>query len=285
MERAYYAATLREFLLTPDVTILGTLAHNCGFDISREQRDAWAEQITILKSALEDDPGSIYFEYSIPRMGRRADVVIISGTIIFVVEFKIGAAEFSRNAVDQVWDYALDLKNFHETSHDCWIAPILIASNCTGAEVIINFERQLDKVFTPIKSSVGAFPHILKKLAGISAGAAIAPAEWERGRYHPTPTIVEAAMALYRGHSVHEISRSDAGAINLTATSDAISNIIHESNRHSRKSICFVTGVPGAGKTLVGLNIATKHIDKKSELYSIYLSGNDPLVNVLEVVS
>ncbi len=104
---------------------------------------------------------------------------------------------------------------------------------------------------------------------------------WENGRYCPTPTIIEAAMALYNGHSVSEISRSDASAINLSQTSDAISKIIRLSKENSQKSICFVTGVPGAGKTLVGLNIATIHIDKSNDLYSVFLSGNGPLVAIL----
>src|SRR6185436_1750941 len=102
-----------------------------------------------------------------------------------------------------------------------------------------------------------------------------------RGRYYPTPTIIEAAMALYGGHGVAEISRSDAGAVNLGRTSDAIAAIIASAKALTRKSVCFVTGVPGAGKTLVGLNIATRHIDKESELYSVFLSGNGPLVAIL----
>jgi hypothetical protein len=88
-------------------------------------------------------------------------------------------------------------------------------------------------------------------------------------------------MALYNHHSVSEISRSDASAINLSTTSNSISEIIEISRAKSQKSICFITGVPGAGKTLVGLNIATTHIDKKNELYSVFLSGNGPLVSIL----
>ncbi|MFH1196144.1 MAG: DUF2075 domain-containing protein [bacterium] len=104
---------------------------------------------------------------------------------------------------------------------------------------------------------------------------------WENGRYHPTPTIIEAATALYNNHSVEDISRNDASAINLTKTSEAISSIIRLSKENSYKSICFVTGVPGAGKTLVGLNIATTHFDKSNDTYSVFLSGNGPLVSIL----
>jgi hypothetical protein len=115
----------------------------------------------------------------------------------------------------------------------------------------------------------------------LKAGNDIDRKQWEQGRYCPTPTIIEAAMALYNNHSVEEISRSDASAINLSQTSDALSAIIRSSKENSRKSICFVTGVPGAGKTLVGLHIATTHIDKSNDLYSVFLSGNGPLVAIL----
>ncbi len=105
---------------------------------------------------------------------------------------------------------------------------------------------------------------------------------WENGHYKPTPTIIEAARALYFGHSVEEISRNDAEAINISKTSEEISKIIEFSKNEQRKSICFVTGVPGAGKTLVGLNIANKYSDEKNELYSVFLSGNGPLVKILK---
>ena len=122
---------------------------------------------------------------------------------------------------------------------------------------------------------------VIADVLRFAEGKIIDPIQWEQGRYQPTPTIIEAAKALYNGHSVNEISRSDASAINLGETSDAISEIIRFSKDKSHKSICFVTGVPGAGKTLVGLNIATKHIDKKNDLYSVFLSGNGPLVTIL----
>ena len=111
---------------------------------------------------------------------------------------------------------------------------------------------------------------VIIEVLKFSEGNTIDPIQWESGRYQPTPTIIEAAMALYNGHSVNEISRSDASAINLSMTSDTISKIIKISKEKSQKSICFVTGVPGAGKTLVGLNTATKHFDKNNELYSVF---------------
>ncbi|MBI4651171.1 DUF2075 domain-containing protein, partial [Candidatus Desantisbacteria bacterium] len=214
-------------------------------------------------------------------MGKRIDVVIIIGSAIFVLEFKVGEKEFLSYAIDQVWDYALDLKNFHETSHEHFIAPILIATKAKNVTSFVAATPQNDKLLFPIKCNVELLSQAIKDVLFFAEGAIIDPIQWDRGRYSPTPTIVEAAMALYNGHSVSEISRSGDSAINLSETSDTISKIIRFSKNKSHKSICFVTGVPGAGKTLVGLNIATKHIDKSNDLYSVFLSGNGPLVAIL----
>jgi hypothetical protein len=178
-------------------------------------------------------------------------------------------------------DYALDLKNFHESSHEQFIAPILIATKAKGSYSIVATTPQNDKLLLPIKSNTGLLGKIIEDVLRFSEGNEINRTQWEQGRYCPTPTIIEAAMALYNNHSVEDISRSDASDINLTQTSDAVSAIIRSSKDNSRKSICFVTGVPGAGKTLVGLHIATTHIDKSNDLYSVFLSGNGPLVAIL----
>ncbi|MFA6541884.1 MAG: DUF2075 domain-containing protein [Bacteroidota bacterium] len=281
MKREYYSDSIQQFLKTSSDEILGYLVRNSTFDLGKEQSDAWLIEIRILQNALFNFEGSIYFEYSIPRMGKRIDVLIIIQTVIFVLEFKVGEKIFTRSALDQVWDYALDLKNFHETSHNHFIAPVLIATKAKDNLTNVGFAAQNDKVFTPITCNEKLINQIIPHVLSLTGGERINPQEWVDGRYHPTPTIVEAAMALYAGHSVTEISRSDASAINLSETSEAISKIIKSSKHNSHKSICFVTGVPGAGKTLVGLNIATTHIDKSSELYSVFLSGNGPLVAIL----
>ena len=261
--------------------ILGELVKSNDFALEQTQRDAWLEEIDILQETLKPYKGSIYFEYSIPRMGKRIDVVVITGSTIFVLEFKVGKNEFPAYAIDQVWDYALDLKNFHETSHEHFVAPVLIATKAIISSAIVCTTPHNDKLLFPIKCNGESLSQIIADVLRFSEGSAIDPTQWEGGRYQPTPTIIEAAMALYSGHSVNEISRSDASAINLSETSDAISEIIRFSKEKSHKSICFVTGVPGSGKTLVGLNIATKHIDKDNELYSVFLSGNGPLVDIL----
>jgi hypothetical protein len=183
--------------------------------------------------------------------------------------------------MDQVCDYALDLKNFHDSSHKEYIAPVLIATNAKDTVPIVAVTPQNDKLLFTIKSNIAQLGKVIEDVLGFVDSNDIDVHQWESGRYCPTPTIIEAAMALYNNHSVAEITRSDASATNLSQTSAAISEIISSSRENSHKTICLVTGVPGAGKTLVGLDIATKHIDADDDLYSVYLSGNGPLVKIL----
>lgn len=282
MNRAYYSETIPNFLDQSPNEILGILSSSNGFSLEQTQRISWQYQINLLKGILSPYSGSIYFEYSIPRMGKRIDVVLIIESVIFILEFKVGESEFHPYSIDQVYDYALDLKNFHETSHNLTIAPILIATQAKRVNPIISQTGHNDKLLFPIKSNSEMLEATIKAVLNFCDGDSINAQQWESGRYHPTPTIIEAAMALYNNHSVADISRSDASAINLSQTSDAVSEIIRLSKENSEKAICFVTGVPGAGKTLVGLNIATTHIDKNSEIYSVFLSGNGPLVAILQ---
>lgn len=274
MNRAYYSDTIQGFLRDSDTEVLGTLTKNSDFTVEQTQRDAWLEEMAILRSALLAVEGGIYFEYSIPRMGRRIDVVLLIGSVIFVLEFKVGEDKFPAHDLDQVWDYALDLKNFHEPSHGCLIAPVLIATSAPGVVSRVEPIQQSDGVLPPIRTNAHQLKVTIREILRVATGASVERMQWETGRYCPTPTIIEAALALYGGHSVHEISRSDASAINLSQTSDSISSIIDLSKQRGEKSICFVTGVPGAGKTLVGLNMGAKHI-------GVFLSGNGPLVEVL----
>lgn len=284
INRAFYANSIASFLATNEDEVLGALARSNPFPTEAAQRDAWIEQIRILRRVLEpySGRGSIYFEYAVPRLGKRIDVVLLIEHVIFVVEFKVGEKEFVASAIDQVLDYAVDLKNFHETTHDRTVAPVLLATKAKVAISTIGATAQNDGVLLPIRATVDQLPSVLRGVLLFANGSPIDATIWENGRYRPTPTIIEAATALYSGHGVADISRSDASATNLAKTSVAITKIIQESQRTSRKSICFVTGVPGAGKTLVGLDVATKHNDKSSELYSVFLSGNGPLVSILQ---
>ena len=283
MKRAYYTDTIAAFLDEDSAAILGTLAENNPFSLDPSQRDAWLEQIQILKRVLPAyrGQGKVYFEYSIPRLGKRVDVIALVGPAIFVFEFKVGEKDFPSYAIDQVWDYALDLKNFHEPSHELPIVPVLIATKAEEVNPIVAATPENDKLLLPIRSNATTLPDVVRETLLFVDGPVINADIWEHGRYCPTPTIIEAATALYSGHSVTDISRHDAGEINLTLTTKTISEIIQSSKTDSYKSICFVTGVPGAGKTLVGLDIATKYIDKNTDLHSVFLSGNGPLVAIL----
>ncbi len=282
MKRDFYSASISEFRNSSSDEVLGRLALNNPFSLEVNQRRAWLEEISIMKAALNGMEGFISFEYFIPRMGKRVDIVLIIGAVIFVLEFKVDEKEFSAAALEQVWDYALDLKNFHQTSHKPLVAPVLIATKAPSVECSLSAQLDRDNLLHPICSSAGSLPDLIERVLSFAKNEPeIDPLKWQMGRYYPTPTIIEAAQALYSGHSVDAISRSDASAINLTSTSEAISKIIERSAELHLKSICFVTGVPGAGKTLVGLNTATRHRDEKDRFHSVFLSGNDPLVRVL----
>ncbi len=279
--RAWYGASISEFLQTAPETVLGLLAANGDFTLLPTQRDAWTVQLKILAASLKDLTGSLFLEFNIPRMGRRIDAVVLTGPVVFVVEFKVGQSTFDRASLDQVWDYALDLKNFHEASHAASIVPILVA---TEASIVAlqNLQPDDDKVYRPIAASGDGLRPVMDDALQAITGSAFDGYKWSRAPYHPTPTIVEAARSLYAQHSVESIARFDAGAQNLRVTSLRIDELVDEAMIKGRKIICFVTGVPGAGKTLVGLNVATRHRrELEQPTHAVFLSGNGPLVAVL----
>ncbi len=278
--RAYYSDKISNFLTTSDNEILGQLLMKHKFSNDQEQKNAWAQQIEILKFALKDFPdGTIYFEFAIPRMGKRADNILIFNGIIYVLEFKVYSRQYDNYAIDQATDYALDLKNFHSESHNKVIIPILIATEGESPTGTIKFDK--DGVASCIRANKNNLGFIISKINSKYAREPFDAYAWENSSYKPTPTIVEAAQRLYSKHSVEDISRSDAGAINLTKTTKAIEHIIKNSKQNNKKSICFITGVPGAGKTLAGLNIATQSMNYEKDEHAVFLSGNGPLVFVL----
>jgi len=216
-------------------------------------------------------------------MGKRADCILFINSCVFVLEFKVGSSSFDRFAIDQAYDYALDLKNFHLGSHDLLIFPIVVATkaNTPSTNQIQIAKDLVAKPFLIGELGLNSLIKDCLAAAHTSSHAGFTVAEvWEKSGYMPTPTIVEAAQALYKSHNVEDIARSDSGAKNLSETTDEIFKIIERSKILGRKSICFVTGVPGAGKTLAGLNIATSRSVKKEE-HAVFLSGNGPLVEVL----
>ena len=277
MLRAYYGKSIADFIQEDDLNILGTLAKNHGYQtLEKSQQNACERQITILKSQLAELTGYIYFEFSIPRMGKRVDNIVILGDKIFLLEFKIGSEQYDKYAIDQVIDYALDLRNFHEGSHYANLIPILIAEKAPIFENNFQTVQNLDHAILLNAHNLHEFfkPYDSNSLMDVAA--------WEQSSYKPTPTIIEAAQALYQNHDVEEITRSDAGAKNLSATANCISNIIEQAKQGNKKAICFITGVPGAGKTLAGLNIANQRLKVAEDEHAVFLSGNGPLVQVLQ---
>lgn len=262
------------------MAILGALTRNHRHNLEHQQREAWLAQIDILKEQLVALPdGVLHFELIIPRMGKRADCVVLMNGIVFVLEFKVHSAGFDRYAIDQVHDYALDLKNFHKGSHGVPIVPILIATKSTATGGSPSYASDL--VAQPQQIGAKSLRATLKQAMQDTPSATLDFAEWAASGYQPTPTIVEAAQALYQNHDVQEIARSDAGAKNLQQTDLRIGQVIERSKTENRKAICFVTGVPGAGKTLAGLNIAAKRASGHADEHAVFLSGNGPLVDVL----
>ena len=285
VRRWLYGAKFSDFLRHSAEEIIGELAMRAGADLELTQNNAWQDEIAILQALQlpqsELASAKIYFEYTIPRLGRRADVILLVGHVLFILEFKAGESQFHIAALDQVWDYALDLKNFHDASHDVSIAPVLVATKAASQSIELQQTLHDDGLARPIRANAADLQKVISKTLAFFTAPRIDAIRWESGRYLPTPTIIEAARALYAGHSVESISRHGAGAQNLSITSKAVDQIIDEAKTAGRKAICFVTGVPGAGKTLVGLDVANRHLDKDSETYSVFLSGNGPLVDVL----
>lgn len=284
MERAYYSAPIEKFLNQSEKSILGDLSNNNQFELGLLQKETWLAEIRILKSVLKDYVGGhVVFEYTIPRIGARIDTIVFYCGYIFLLEFKVGEKQYPKSAIDQVVDYALDLKYFHEQSQKKCLFPILVSTKGN----IINNTIAMHKhdIYKPIlcneQTLLTEMNRIIENISGLPN---VDVNQWLESEYKPTPTIIEAAQALYRGHDVHDISHSDASAINISVTTATIDRIMADSKKDKRKSICFVTGVPGAGKTLVGLNIAnTRHkFEVGDEEHAVFLSGNEPLVTVLK---
>ncbi|MDW8849839.1 DUF2075 domain-containing protein [Flavobacterium sp. MMLR14_040] len=281
MNRAYYANSICDFCIEDGDNIYGKISG--GYDLNKltiQQANAWKSQIRILKQTILNFNGRVYFEFTIPRMGKRVDNILIIDNCIFVLEFKIGSSLYDKYAKDQAFDYGLDLNNFHEGSHNKIIIPILVADKASNFNNI--YKKSFDNLYDTIVANENNLSEVISEtLENFKNFEIISVENWENSIYKPTPTIIEAATALYKKHNVSEISRSDSGAENLSVTSECISEIIDYSKKKSRKSICFITGVPGAGKTLAGLNIANLRSNYEEEEHAVFLSGNGPLVDVL----
>lgn len=288
--RCLFKSDFTSFIDTDPYFILGHL-HNAFHGQSLTTTDeAWLGEITILQTALvpwKDEPAEIIFEYDIPRLGKRIDVVLLLRGIIFCLEFKVGQKDALQSDVEQVMDYALDLKNFHRYSHDRIIAPILIPTNHKSSSSSFSPSVYNDSIFNPLITGADGLQNIIREV--LRHTRATDPGtikDWIISPYTPTPTIIEAARSLYEHHSVEDITRHEADKVTTDATIAYILDVINHSKNNGEKSICFVTGVPGAGKTLVGLDVAVKQSYQDDGTFNeedgaVYLSGNGPLVAVL----
>ena len=290
MPKYFYYSDIQTFLGESLEQIFGKLSRNDEYDTAATQKFAWEQEIVVMKSVLEDyknEQGWIIFEYTIPRIGKRIDVVLLLRERVFTIEFKAGEEEIKHADIDQVLDYALDLKNFHQGSEERMIVPILVPTENDQTSTICRLSHYDDGIYEPMVANKDSLGFVLNKVLEQNIPTInykVPLADWVRSRYAPTPTIVEAASALYTKHSVVDITRHEAEGEQLERTTKYVMDVIQETKKNKGKSICFVTGVPGAGKTLVGLNVAIKQSDQdedgKRDL-AVYLSGNGPLVAVL----
>lgn len=282
-KRYLYSDTIDSFLQKSTDTIVGEITLSATQDINKETSNSWQQEVEVLKDVLAPyaQKGSVYFEYNIPRMGRRADVIVLIDGIVFVLEFKTSEQRFTREALIQVWDYAIDLKNFQEGSRDRILIPIVVAPKEKYKNCHIELKPFEDDVYQPLVSNNERLSECFDKtLSNIIPKHTFTKEDddvWAKSGYDPTPTIIEAAVALYEHHTVEEITKHD-GEIEVTAK--CLDKIINECQSNKRKAICFITGVPGAGKTLIGLQTAIKQFEKENK--AVYLSGNYPLVEVLQ---
>ena len=287
--RCLYNASFKKFLSSDKMEVLGILHDNFHGEALSTTNEAWKGEIELLQDVLlpwADETGEIVFEYDIPRLGKRIDVVLLLRGIIFCLEFKVGQKDALQSDVEQVMDYALDLKNFHRFSHDRTIVPILIPTNYQRSSTEFFPSVYDDAIYNPLIVGANQLQNLLiRVLEHSGATEAGAIDNWIISPYTPTPTIIEAARTLYESHSVEDITRHEADEVSTDATINYLLQIIDKSKRNGQKSICFVTGVPGAGKTLVGLDVAIKQTYNEENISkedgAVYLSGNGPLVAVL----
>jgi len=289
---AYYSAAIDEFLKKPD-SCIANLARQGAADgsVDGAQMGAWDQQLVCLQEALQGMNGHIFLEFVVPRVGCRVDTIVIAGPVLFVIEFKVSMdiknqqtgkkkkRLASSGGFNQVWDYALDLKNFHRASHDLPIIPILVSNDSATLDASLS-EGAPDQVYRPIQTNFAGLRHLMDLALEKIQGRDIDIQAWGEASYQPTPSIVEAAQAVFSGNAVDNILLNE-GKENLEKTFRSVEEIITISERKGDKAICFVTGVPGAGKTLVGMQVAGRRREGTGLVHATFLSGNMPLVEVL----
>ena len=245
-----------------------------------EQIRAWDEQLRALREAFAAWPGSdrcrLVLEYSLVRVSGRIDALVISDRAIFVLEFKqsaLGGADLR-----QVQDYALDLFYFHAASNAHPVVPVLVSGGARRAM------ETWPLPFTQVPEPLVCAPDELGVLLATLHASLPKPRQmldsdaWEHAPYRPVPAIIDAACLLYARHAVENIAAARADVTNLGRTTDAILAGIRAAEAGGMRSILFVTGIPGAGKTLCGLNVV---FGVGREIGAVFLTGNPSLVHVL----
>ncbi|WP_249963405.1 hypothetical protein [Histophilus somni] len=176
----------------PNDELQSLLSNHLNRSLEDLQRNTWKKQIEILKQQLIDVEGHIFFEFSIPRMGKRVDNIIIIGKTIFIVEFKIGATKYEAQDINQVLDYSLDLRNFHRSSHSADLVPVLVAEKASKQ---ISFDFNMARNFqTAITINSSQLKNLIQY---VSSSPTLNVIDWADAPYHPTQTIVEAAQHVY----------------------------------------------------------------------------------------
>ena len=281
--KAYYCNSIPGFIRDTSSSIVGQLVQHA-FEINKDQSDAWENQIHQLQERLNacGMVGDIIFEYDIVRLGKRIDVVLLIRHMVFSLEFKNGKEIFTAQDAQQAEDYAVDIKNFHKESENLYVCPILIATDAPKYKKPQSIGCYPDKQIHLQRENIETFiPKVAELTELYGSDEEIDFQQWFNSPYHPTPTIIAAAVEAYTTHDISEIANSEAGQSDIDACEAEIENVIKYAKENKKKCVCFVTGVPGAGKTLVGLDVVAKNLHKGDESLSVYLSGNGPLVEVL----
>jgi hypothetical protein len=280
---AFWSGTALELVATPTQRVVAELARHQVRHFrttEAEQSPAWEDSVAALQAALAAlgpvaTRWHVLFEYPMLRLGMRIDAVVLTDRAILVLEFKRAQADL--NALRQVEDYALNLRDFHDGSRLHPIVPILVSAGANEArnEVPLFWHAVSGVLQVRFEDIAGLVADILAQIG--PPAVSLDPTHWLAGAYRPVPTIIEAARMVYAKHGVAEIAAARADQKNLHATTQAIWAAISTARATGEKLVLFVTGIPGAGKTLCGLNIAFGGEDPDAT----FLTGNPTLVHVL----